>query len=249
VIHPGATTSERLCDIDCRNNRKVALIGIAGIVGVIGSSAPSNAEVSALPSEAPLPSCLDRTIRDELGNELTPRGVQKKDFLKRHHFALAARAGIYGGDLTSSNWMAGGSLQYFFTEDFGLEASFDVTPVTLELDAPLATFFGDDRFESGMGYLGLVNAVWSPIHAKLKIGDGIVHADFLAFAGAGRLFHNSVQGVTANAGLALDIFVSHPMTLRFDARNVMSIQEAAGQTRLTNNLVTTAALVLWIPTW
>ena len=135
----------------------------------------SPGDLASLPSEAPLPSCLDRTIRDELGAELRPRGVQKRDFLKNKHLALAAHAGLYGGDLTSSNWLAGGSLQFWFTEDFGLEASFGITPVVLDLDAPLASFFGDDRFKNSMGYLGLANLVWSPIHAKLKVGDGIMH--------------------------------------------------------------------------
>jgi outer membrane beta-barrel protein len=209
----------------------------------------SPGDLASLPSEAPLPSCLDRTIRDELGAELRPRGVQKRDFRKNKHFALAAHAGLYGGDLTSSNWLAGGALQFWFTEDFGIEASFDLTPVTLDLDAPLATFFGDDRFKNSMGYLGLSNLVWSPIHAKLKVGEGIMHADILAFAGAGRLFHPSVQGVTADAGLAIDLFVSKPVTLRFDMRDVIVLQEAAGQTRITNNFVTTAAVVFWIPTW
>ncbi len=214
-----------------------------------GPATRTTATEGGLPSESPLPSCLDRTIRDELGAELRPRGVQKRDFRKDKHFALAAHAGLYGGDLTSSNWLAGGSLQFWFTEDFGIEAGFGLTPVVLDLDAPLAKFFGDDRFENSMGYLGLANLVWSPIHAKLKVGDGIMHADVLAFAGAGRLFHPSVQGVSADAGMALELFVSKPVTLRFDVRNVLAIQEAAGQTRITNNLVTTVAVVFWIPTW
>jgi hypothetical protein len=32
-------------------------------------------------------------------------------------------------------------------------------------------------------------------------------------------------------------------------RDVIAVQEAAGQTRITNNFVTTAAVVFWIPTW
>lgn len=223
----------------------------AAMAGAGAASPPDKKSGAAagLPSESPLPSCLDRTIRDELGAELKPRGVQKRDFRKNKHVALAAHAGLYGGDLTSSNWLAGGSLQFWFTEDFGVEASFGLTPVVLDLDAPLAKFFGDDRFENSMGYLGLVNVVWSPIHAKLKVGDGIMHADILAFAGAGRLIHPSVQGLSADAGMALELFVSKPVTLRFDVRNVLAVQEAAGQTRITNNLVTTAAVVFWIPTW
>ncbi len=40
----------------------------------------------------------------------------------------------------------GGGQTLCFTEDFGLGLSFDMTPIALALDAPLAKFFGDDRF-------------------------------------------------------------------------------------------------------
>lgn len=208
----------------------------------------STAFAQPLPSESAPPSCLDQTIKDELGAELRPRGVQKRDFLKDGHLALVARGGLFGGDLTSSSWIAGGAAELYLTEDFGLSFSFDLTPITLDLDEPLAQFFGDDRFERGMGYLALANAVWSPIHAKAKMGGGIVHADVLLFAGAGRLFHDSVQGVSFDAGMALDLFVSKVVTVRFDLRDVIAIQEVAAETRLTNNLVATAGLVVWIPT-
>ncbi len=195
-----------------------------------------------------MPSCLDQSIADELGAQLKPRGVQKRDFRKDGKVALLARAGLFGGDLTSTSWIAGGSLGFFFTEDLGVELSFDLTPVTLDLDQPLAEFFGDDRFEPGMGYLGLANVVFSPIHTKIKTGGGIVHGDLLMFAGGGRLFHDSVQGVTFDAGLALDLFVTRVATFRFEAKNVMTVQEAVAQTRFTNNLVATAGVVFWIPT-
>ncbi|MBK7538881.1 MAG: outer membrane beta-barrel domain-containing protein [Myxococcales bacterium] len=208
----------------------------------------SAAVAQSLPSEAPPPSCLDQTIKDELGAELRPRGVQKRNFLKDGKLALVARGGLYGGDLTSSGWLAGGALELFLTEDLGFELSFDLTPISLDLDEPLAEFFGDDRFEPGMGYLALANVIWSPIHAKAKMGGGIVHADVLLFAGAGRLFHDSIQGVSFDAGLALDLFVSRFVTVRLDARNLLAVQEVAAETRLTNNLIATAGLVVWIPT-
>jgi outer membrane beta-barrel protein len=219
----------------------VASVAAAAVAGPTAMAQP-------MPSEAPPPSCLDQTIRDELGAELRPRGVQKRDFQKDGKLALVARAGLYGGDLTSSSYIAGGALELFLTEDLGFEVSFDVTPIALELDEPLAEFFGDDRFEPGMGYLGLANVVWSPVHAKVKAGGGIIHADVLLYAGAGRLFHDSVQGVAFDAGLALDLFVSKIATVRLDARNLVAVQEAAAETRLTNNLIATAGLVLWIPT-
>ena len=162
----------------------------------------------AKPSDAPLPSCLDQTIRDQLGAELKPRGVQKRDFRKDNKLVLVAHGGLYGGDMTSSSWIAGGSLGYFFTEDLGIQAEFDVTPLTLDLDAPLTKFFGDNRFEPGMAYIALGNLMWSPIHAKLKMGGGIVHADIMLFAGGGRMFHDAVPGLSFDAGFALDLFVT-----------------------------------------
>ncbi len=208
------------------------------------ATAPSPAR----PSDAPLPSCLDRTIRDQLGEELKPRGVQARDFQKDNKLVLVAHGGLHGGDLTSSTWIAGGSLGYFFTEDLGLELGFDLTPLTLDLDKPLNTFFGDNRFEPGMAYVGLANLMWSPIHAKLKLGGGIVHADIMVFAGGGRMFHDAVQGVAFDAGVALDLFVTRVLTIRLDTRDLMAVQEIAGETRYTNNLIATAGVALWIPT-
>lgn len=204
---------------------------------------------AAKPSEAPLPSCLDATIRDELGRELKPRGVQKRDFLKNKKLQITGRGGLYAGDLTSSSWIGGGALTFWFTEDLGLMLDFSVTPVALDLDEPLAEFFGDDRFEPGLGYLPLVNLTWAPIHTKMKMGGGIVHGDLLVFAGGGRLFHDSVQGATFDAGLALELFTTGVLTLRFEGRNVMAVQEAVAETRFTNNLVATFGLSLWVPTW
>jgi outer membrane beta-barrel protein len=190
---------------------------------------------------------LDQTIRDQLGAELKPRGVQKRDFQKNKKVVLIGRGGLFGGDLTSSSWIAGASLGFFFTEDLGVQAEFAMTPLTLDLDSPLNKFFGDSRFDPGMAYIGLANLVWSPIHAKLKLGGGIVHADFLLFAGGGRMIHDAVQGLTFDAGAAIDLFVTRALTVRLDLRDVMAVEEISGETRYTNNIVATAGLALYIP--
>ena len=116
-----------------------------------------------------------------------------------------------------------------------------------DLDAPLNKFFGDNRFTPGLAYLGLANLLWSPIHAKVKTGGGIVHADVLVFAGAGRMFHDAVQGVSYDAGAALELLVTRAMTVRLDVRDVTAIEEVAGETRFTNNVVATAGLALYLP--
>jgi len=227
------------------------------IVGGIAAAQPAGTAVGnsavgtpapAKPSDAPLPSCLDETLAEQLGEQLKPRGVQKKTFLKRHKINLVIHGGMWAGDLTSSSWIAGGSLGVFLTEDFGIAAELDLTPVTLDLDTPLNQFFGDNRFADSMGYLALGNAFWAPIHAKMKIGGGIVHSDIMLFAGAGRLIDDSVQGLAFDAGSALDLFISRFFTVRLDVRDIMAIEEIAGTTRPTNNIVATMGLSVWIPT-
>jgi outer membrane beta-barrel protein len=201
----------------------------------------------ARPSDAPLPSCLDQTIKDQLGADLKPRGVQKRDFIKNKKIVLVGHGGLYGGDMTSSNWIAGGSLGLFVTEDLGFNVELDLTPLTLDLDAPLNKFFGDNRFAPGMAYLGLANVLWSPIHAKLKLGGGIVHSDIMVFAGGGRMFHDAVQGLSFDAGSAIDLFVTRALMIRIDVRDLMAIEEISGETRFTNNLIATAGFALYLP--
>lgn len=219
------------------------IVLIACALGGVAVAQPAPAR----PSDAPLPSCLDQTIAGQLGEQLRPRGVQKRVFLKRRKINLVMQGGLHAGDLTSSTWLAGGSLGFFFTEDFGIAAEFDVTPLELDLDSPINKFFGDDRFEPGLAYVALAKVLWSPIHAKLKLGGGIVHADFLLFAGGGRMIHDAVQGIAYDAGAALDMFVTRAMTIRFTIQDLMAVQEIAAETHFTNNIIATAGIALWIP--
>jgi outer membrane beta-barrel protein len=89
--------------------------------------------------------------------------------------------------------------------------------------------------------------LWSPIHAKLKLGGGIVHADLMVFVGGGRMIHDAVQGLSFNAGFALELFVTRALTIRLDARDLTAVQEIAGETRFTNNLISTAGIALYFP--
>lgn len=223
-------------------------LGVIALTACLAGGIAHAQPAPAKPSDAPLPSCLDQTIADQLGEQLKPRGVQKKNFLKRRKLNLVMHGGLHGGDLTSSSWLAGGSLGFFFTEDFGIAAEVDVTPLTLDLDSPITKFFGDDRFEPGLAYVALGKIMWSPIHAKLRLGGGIVHADFLFYAGAGRMFHDAVQGIAYDAGVALDMFVTRAMTIRIALHDLMAVQEIAAETHFTNNLIATVGLALWIPT-
>jgi len=201
-----------------------------------------------VPSDEPVPSCLDDSIVDELGQRLRPRGVQKRDFLKQGELQITASGGMLAGDLMSSAYLAGGGLVLWITEDFGVGATAEITRVDLDIDRPLTEFFGDDRFENGRALLGLAGLSWSPIHGKVKIGDSIVHSDIVFSAGAGRLFHDSVQGIAFDGGVSFELLTSSWVTLQFGLRDLLMVQEAVAETQMTHNILATAGLSLWLPT-
>ncbi len=231
--------------------------GVPVAVAAEGKAAPATAPAAARtpkpskPSQtAPPPSCLDQSITDELGESLRPRGVQKLPFLKDHRFELVARGGLFASDLVSSSYQYGGALLWYLGEDFGFEVTFDVSPIAVDLDQPLSDFFGDPRFATSTGYLSTANMVWAPFHFKSKTSGGsLVHGDAEFVFGAGKLFHDTAQGLAFDGGLVVELYAADWLSFRFDLRDVVLVQEAIAETRLTNNLQATLGLGIWIPFW
>jgi outer membrane beta-barrel protein len=197
-------------------------------------------EIRPSDAEPPLPSCLTE--------DALRKGVQKKTFLKQHRFELIPQGGLYASDLLSSTYIFGGSLDFFPTEDFGLEVSFEYTPVILDVDKSLAGFFGSNSFKEGNGWLGLANAIWSPIHYKVRASENsIAHGDIMFALGAGKLWNDTTQGFAFDAGVAMELYLTRWFSFRLDIRDVLLIQEVVAETRLTNNIVVMGGFGIWIP--
>lgn len=225
----------------------------AGLAAVLASAlvlaaAPAAAGDDGRPSDERPPSCEEAGVAAQVGALQERRGVHEREFLKRGRVALAPRGGLFAADLMSSSYLYGGELTVYLTERLGLFSSLEVTPVALDLERPLGEFFGDDRFERELGALALGGVTLSPIHAKLRTsGRRVIHADLHLSAGAGRLFHSASQGVALAAGVALELFTTSWFTLRFDVRDVMTLQEAAGETGLAHNVAATGGISIWLP--
>jgi outer membrane beta-barrel protein len=177
------------------------------------------------------------------------KGVQKKTFLKQWRAELIPEGGLYASDLLSSSYAWGGSVAFFFTEDLGVEATFMVTPIALDVDESLTGFFGDSRFtEGGMGYLGLAGLLWSPIHFKVRTsGGGIAHGDIDLALGGGKLWSDTAQGLAMHGGFRVDLYLLRWLSLRLDVRDVVLIQQAVGDTRLGNNIIALLGVGVWVP--
>jgi outer membrane beta-barrel protein len=175
------------------------------------------------------------------------KGVQRRDFLKRHRFELAGLGGFYASDTLSSTYSYGGALAFYPSEDFGLELLVTRSPVRFRLEEPFTDFDQEKHFQPGIAWQAIGSLLWSPIHAKFKFAESkIVHGDIFVLAGAGRTFHETVLGMTWEVGLGLKLYISRFVTLRLDLRDFLLPQEVLGRGRNTNNVTVLAGLSVWI---
>ena len=148
------------------------------------------------------------------------KGVQRRDFLKRHRFEIGALGGWYASDALSSTYSYGGALAFYPSEDFGVEVLVTRTPIKFRLEEPFNAFDKERHFAPSAAYQGIASLLWSPIHAKFKFTEAtIIHGDIFALAGAGRTFHESVLGLTWEAGLGLKLYFSRFVSFRLEVRD------------------------------
>jgi outer membrane beta-barrel protein len=175
------------------------------------------------------------------------KGVQRRDFLKKHRFELGAVGGWYASDALSSTYSYGGALAFYPSEDFGLEVLVTRTPIQFKLEEPFNAFDAERHFTPSVAYQAIGSLLWSPIHAKFKFTEAtIIHGDIFAMAGAGKTFHESVLGYTWEAGLGLKLYFSRFVSFRLEVRDFLIPQEVLGRGRSTNNITILGGFSLWV---
>jgi outer membrane beta-barrel protein len=196
----------------------------------------------AAPPTAGRVSCLDELSDDGYRR----KGVQKRDFIKRLKLELSGVGGFYASDVLSSTYTYGGALAFFPAEDFGLEVMVTRSKVEFRLEEPFAAFDRMRRFEGGNAWQAMGALLFSPFHAKFKLTEAtIVHGDLFLVGGAGRTFHDSVQGLTWQAGFGLRLYLFSRMSFRLDVRDLVLPQEVLGRGRITNNVTVLGGLCFW----
>jgi outer membrane beta-barrel protein len=228
--------------------------------------APPAAEPAAEPAPAPPPSstaqalgrqsarikCLDESLVDEFGRARARKGVQPRDFRKALRVALSVTGRAWAGDLASTSWQGGGALAFWISEDLGIEAQYRITSVEFRLERAASGFTGQDRYPNrvrdNLGHVAHARALWSVFHTKLRAAeDRIIHGDFVLFAGAGKTFHDTVQGVGFEVGASMYLFPAKWLSIRLDLADHILNQEILGSTRISNNLLFSAGIGIWMP--
>ncbi|HSY40799.1 MAG TPA: outer membrane beta-barrel domain-containing protein [Polyangia bacterium] len=175
------------------------------------------------------------------------KGVQRRDFLKKHRFELSGLGGFYASDALSSTYSYGGAVAFYPSEDFGLEFLLTRTPMQFRLEQPFTAFDQQTHFSPTVAWQGIASLLWSPIHAKFKFSDTtIIHGDLFAIVGAGRTGDPSVLGLTWEAGVGAKLYFNRFFAFRLDLRDFLLPQEVLGRGRITNNVTVLAGLSLWL---
>jgi outer membrane beta-barrel protein len=175
------------------------------------------------------------------------KGVQRRDFLKKHRFELSGLGGFYASDALSSTYSYGGAVAFYPSEDFGLEFLLTRTPMQFRLEQPFTAFDQQTHFTPSIAWQGIGSLLWSPIHAKFKFSDTtIIHGDLFAVVGAGRTGDPSVLGLTWEAGVGAKLYFNRFFSFRLDLRDFLLPQEVLGRGRITNNVTVLAGLSLWL---
>ena len=175
------------------------------------------------------------------------KGVQRRDFLKKHRFELSGLGGFYASDALSSTYSYGGAVAFYPSEDFGLEFLLTRTPMQFRLEQAFTAFDQQTHFTPTVAWQGIASLLWSPIHAKFKFSDTtIIHGDLFAVVGAGRTDDPSVLGLTWEAGVGAKLYFNRFFAFRLDLRDFLLPQEVLGRGRITNNVTILAGLSLWL---
>ena len=175
------------------------------------------------------------------------KGVQRRDFLKKHRFELSGLGGFYASDALSSTYSYGGAVAFYPSEDFGLEFLLTRSPMQFRLEQPFTAFDQQTHYSPTVAWQGIASLLWSPIHAKFKFSDTtIVHGDLFTVVGAGRTADPSVLGMTWEAGLGAKLYFNRFFAFRLDLRDFLLPQEVLGRGRITNNVTILVGLSLWL---
>ena len=154
--------------------------------------------------------------------------VQNRLFSKAGRVALTLQGGQYVNDAWSTGPTFGGSLNYFFSERYGIEAAYTMTNST-DNDATnnVKEQGGAPNHNKMKGFYGLAFN-WVPFYAKMSfLNSSIIYFDMSISPGIGivqydqQLFEGNVTKTAPAATLDLTqhFFLTKWMALRFDYKN------------------------------
>jgi outer membrane beta-barrel protein len=219
--------------------RLVALGGVPAIAVLALSARDASAQ------------CVDEELKSELVGGRHYRGVQERLFTKAFRHEVSALGGYYAADLYSSNWLVGGAYTFHFSEDLGLEASFDYTRFRSAAENTFAAHFPEVQLQTSTNNPGLLyfgHLVWSFAYGKLRwAGGGTSRFDFNLALGAGVTDDTTARGLTGSAGLGAKLYFGKWFAVRWDVRDHLLEESLVGDQHIVNDILVTLGMSVFIP--
>ena len=195
--------------------------------------------------------CVDEELKEELVGGRHYRGVQERLFTKAFRHELSGFGGYYGADLYSSSWLAGGAYTFHFSEDLGLEASFQYTRFRSAASDTFTRRFPEVQLQQSTNNPGLLyfgHLVYSFAYGKLRwAGGGTSRFDFNVALGAGVTDDTTARGITGSAGLGAKLYFGKWFAVRWDVRDHILQEALVGDEHIVNDILVTLGLSVFIP--
>jgi outer membrane beta-barrel protein len=195
--------------------------------------------------------CVDEELKEELVGGRHYRGVQDRLFTKAFRHELSVMGGYYAADLYSSNWLVGGAYTFHFSEDLGLEASFQYTRFHSAASDTFAQRFPEVQLQENTNNPGLLyfgHLVYSFAYGKLRWANGATtRFDFNVALGAGVTDDTTARGLTGSAGLGTKLYFGKWFALRWDVRDHVLQESLVGDQHIVNDVIVTLGMSLFIP--
>jgi outer membrane beta-barrel protein len=195
--------------------------------------------------------CVDEELKDELVGGRHYRGVQDRLFTKAFRHELSAMGGYYAADLYSSNWLVGGAYTFHFSEDLGLEASFQYTRFRSAISDTFERRFPEVQVQQSTNNPGLLyfgHLVYSFAYGKLRWAGGATSRfDFNVALGAGVTDNTTARGLTGSAGLGAKLYFGKWFALRWDVRDHVLQESLVGDQHIVNDVIVTLGASIFFP--
>ena len=195
--------------------------------------------------------CVDDELKNELVGGRHYRGVQDRLFTKAFRHELSVMGGYYAADLYSSSYLAGGAYTFHFSEDLGLEASFQYTRFASAAANTIGAKFPEVALQTSANNPGLLyfgHLVYSFAYGKLRWANGgTTRFDFNVALGAGVTDDTTARGLTGSAGLGTKLYFGKWFALRLDVLDHVLQESLVGDQHIVNDILVTLGASVFLP--
>ena len=203
--------------------------------------------------------CIDENVKADLFAKRKQRTSRERLFQQTNRHELTLQGGYYVSDTSTALHAPGESLRPYPSARVRLRVSHDRGPRRSRRRRRYTRLTSSRRARAGADLRGAgrtsragelmfdADLVWSPAHAKMRLGGSITHFDFYLAPAAAWSTRSCRATSPATAASGLKFFLGTGVRLRFDVRDHVFRQQLLAQTMCVNDLTTTVGLSIYLP--